>query len=179
MRYFVALGEDGVVVFLKPDLEFEQMAEAGLHNPEAKGDGYLNDIQQIGDRLHACGFSGQVYRREADGVWSHMDRGILQEPGPASGRFFAEAFGGASESSIYVVGSENFPGRRATRVLCCVPSESWASRSSSRDSSTRCRGPPSRGRRARLSAGSRALTSRTKAFRLLRPPALKTTSTWS
>lgn len=109
-RIFVALSENGQVVFLGPTQFQEQIPEAGLHHALSKGFGYLNDIQQIGEHLYACGFSGQVYRRNGENDWVHMDQGILQQPGMNGGEYFVQVINGLNEQTIYIAGSENLRG---------------------------------------------------------------------
>jgi hypothetical protein len=112
-RVFVALSENGQVILLAPQLMYEQIPDAGLNQDWSKGFGYLNDIQQIGNHLYACGFSGQVYRRNGGNDWVHMDKGILQQPGMRGGEYFAQVINGPNERAIYVAGSENLPGHPA------------------------------------------------------------------
>ncbi len=109
-RVFVAISENGRVNFLGPNQTYEQISDAGLGLDSSKGLGYLNDIQQIGGHLYACGFLGQVYRRNADNDWVHIDQGVLQKPGVTSGEYFAQVINGANEKAIYIAGSENLPG---------------------------------------------------------------------
>lgn len=112
LRYFVALSEHGDVVFLRPELVRERIPDAGLNHDLAKGYGYLNDIQQIGEHLYACGFAGQVYRRDGADNWVHMDQGILEPPG--QGQYFAQVINGPHERAIYLAGcdvTDGFPAR--------------------------------------------------------------------
>lgn len=108
-RIFVALSENGQVAFLAPNQPTEKIREAGL-NP---GLGYLNDIQQIGGKLYACGFSGQVYRRDGADNWVHMDDGLLQRQSEDNAKYFIQAINGTSENSIFVAGSEMSAGHPA------------------------------------------------------------------
>jgi hypothetical protein len=110
LRVFAALGENGEVVLLSLQQVQERIPGAGLQPEFSKGYGYLNDIQQIGGHLYACGYSGQVYRRNGAGDWAHMDEGILQAPGPDTGQYFAAAINGPHERAIYVAGSLNSRG---------------------------------------------------------------------
>jgi hypothetical protein len=112
-RIFAALSENGEVVLLAPQQVEERISDAGLNHETSKGFGYLNNIQQIGDHLYACGYSGQVYRRNGDNDWVHMDQGILQQPGMSSGEYFAQVINGPNEQAIYLAGSENLPGHPA------------------------------------------------------------------
>jgi hypothetical protein len=112
-RVFVALSENGEVALLHPQLLQERIADAGLGQPLSRGFGYLNDIQQIGDHLYACGFSGQVYKRQGENDWVHMDHGILQSPDLADGKYFVQAINGPHERAIYIVGCEYFTGHPA------------------------------------------------------------------
>jgi hypothetical protein len=107
---FAALSENGEVVLLVNPPRQEQILEAGLTHPSARGYGYLNNIRQIGERLYACGFSGQVYRRNAPGDWVHMDQGILQPPDKQGGEYFVQVINGAHEQAIYIAGCEFDPG---------------------------------------------------------------------
>jgi hypothetical protein len=109
-RIFVALSEDGEVVFMGPNEFQERIPDAGLDRRFAKGYGYVSDIHQIGTRLYACGFSGQVYRRDGRDNWVHMDEGLLQPPTLAEGEFGAQVIRGPKESAIYVAGFENLKG---------------------------------------------------------------------
>jgi hypothetical protein len=109
-RIFVALSENGEVVLLGPQQAQERIPDAGLHHDLSKGFGYLNDIQQIGAHLYACGFSGQVYRRNGDDDWVHMDQGILQQPGMDGGEYFAQVIKGPHEQAIYLAGCEYLAG---------------------------------------------------------------------
>ena len=109
-RIFVGVSENGQVVHMGPQQAVEQISDAGLYHDSSKGFGYLNDIQQIGDKLYACGYSGQVYKRRGDNDWVHMDQGILQQPGMNGGEYFAQAINGPNEHAIYLAGSVNLPG---------------------------------------------------------------------
>ena len=109
-RVFAALGEDGQVVLLFPELIHERILGAGLHHESAAGYGYLNDIQQIGGHLYACGFSGQVYRRDGPDNWVHVDDGLLQPPEIRGGEYFAQVINGPHEQAIYLAGSINVEG---------------------------------------------------------------------
>ena len=108
-RIFVGLSENGEVVLLGPDQSQERIPDAGLNHDLARGYGYLNDIQQIGAHLYACGYSGQVYKRNGANDWVHLDVGILQTPELTSGEYFAQVINGPNERAIYVAGSENLP----------------------------------------------------------------------
>jgi hypothetical protein len=107
---FVGVSENGQVVYLRPQQIVEQIPDAGLYHDSSKGFGYLNDIQQIGSTLYACGYSGQVYKRRGDNDWVHMDQEILQQPGTNGGEYFAQAINGPNEHAIYLAGSVNLPG---------------------------------------------------------------------
>jgi hypothetical protein len=109
-RIFVGLSENGEVVFLGPQQIEERIPDAGLHHDSSKGYGYLNDIQQIGDHLYACGYSGQVYKRIGENEWVHMDQEILQPPDMKEGEYFAQVINGPHEQAIYIAGSENLSG---------------------------------------------------------------------
>lgn len=102
---FVFAAEDGDIVRLpvgKPP-EMERIAGAGLWDDDSEGWGYMNAVRQIGASLYACGDGGQVYRREGEDDWEHVDDGILQ---PAEGEhsLMLNAIGGPGEDSVYVAG---------------------------------------------------------------------------
>jgi hypothetical protein len=109
-RIFSALSENGQVAMLGPQQSYERIPDAGVNQPWSAGYGYLNDIQQIGAHLYACGFSGQVYRRDSAEDWVHMDQGILQTPGMDGGEYFAQVINGPHERAIYLAGCEMLPG---------------------------------------------------------------------
>lgn len=109
-RCFAALGEDGEVAFLSPEIQREEIADSGLRRANSAGYGYLAGLKQIGNRLYACGYAGQVYRRMAVNRWEHMDIGILQSPGIDDGAYMVRAIDGSDEQSIYIVGSESTKG---------------------------------------------------------------------
>jgi hypothetical protein len=49
----------------------ERIPETGIHTPDSKYFGRMQDIQEIGDSLFACGDGLQFYRRSryGDGTW--------------------------------------------------------------------------------------------------------------
>lgn len=101
----VILSEEGQLRYIgnhEPILE--EVEDAGARREGAKGYGYLSDLQQIGDRLYAAGFSGQVYRRDGPDQWVHMDQGILQAPGLRRGHYAIQVINGPHEEAIYVAG---------------------------------------------------------------------------
>jgi hypothetical protein len=113
LRVFAALGEDGQVVLMFADPVEERILGAGLHHESSIGYGYLNEIKQIGGHLYACGFSGQVYRRDSAGDWVHMDEGLLQSPDLDGGEYFVQSIDGPHERAIYAAGSVHVPGHPA------------------------------------------------------------------
>jgi hypothetical protein len=113
LRVFAALSEEGVVGLMFPQMIAEQIPDAGLRTETSKGYGYLNDMRQIGGRLYACGFAGQVYQRAGSDHWVHMDSGLLQEGIESEGKYFIQVINGPSEQSIYVAGSEYLEGSPA------------------------------------------------------------------
>ena len=103
--WYCALSEEGQVLFTGGGHSEESIPQAGVNRPDAAGWGHLSDIQQIGDHLYACGFSGQVYKRWGPGDWRHMDAGLLQAPATALGRSIGlTAINGAAEDAIYAAG---------------------------------------------------------------------------
>ena len=88
-------------VYLRTENSFsiERIPEAG-----ADGLGALTQVRSIGGSLYACGFNGQVYRRESKG-WVHFDAGLLErEPGDVE--LYLAGIDGTSDSDIYVVGTD-------------------------------------------------------------------------
>lgn len=113
-RYFAAVGEDGEVVVLSPNMDYEEVADSGLRRAASVGYGYLANIKQIGNGLYACGYAGQVYRRVTASRWEHIDDGILQSPGIGPGAYMVRAIDGPHEQAIYIAGAERdkgHPGR--------------------------------------------------------------------
>lgn len=102
---FIFAGEDGDIVQLpvgKPPV-MERIAGAGLWDDDSEGWGYMNAVNQIGSNLYACGDGGQVYRRESEGDWVHIDDGLLQ-PAEGEHNLMLNAITGLGEDSIYVAG---------------------------------------------------------------------------
>jgi hypothetical protein len=83
--------------------EYEKIPGAGLNAEDAKGWGYMEELRQIGDHLYACGVSGQVYKREGENRWVHMDNGILQPIGKDD-FWIPHDINGPHESAIYLAG---------------------------------------------------------------------------
>lgn len=61
--WYCALCEEGRILFTGGGYTTEEIPGAGVNRSDSVGWGYLSDIQQIGDHLYACGYSGQVYKR--------------------------------------------------------------------------------------------------------------------
>ena len=78
--WLVALSEEGNVLFTGDGYNEEKIPGAGVYSQDAKGWGYLADVQQIGEHLYACGYKGQVYKRFGPNDWRHVDSGLLQDP---------------------------------------------------------------------------------------------------
>lgn len=107
-----ALSEEGDVLYTGGGKGYviEKIPGAGVSSPDATALGYLSDLQQIGDRLYAAGFSGQVYRRDGPDQWVHMDQGILQAPGLRRGHYAIQVINGPHEEAIYVAGCSHEDG---------------------------------------------------------------------
>ena len=102
----VALSEEGNFIFIGGgELNEEKIPGAGVYSEDAKGWGYLADLQQIGDRLYACGYKGQVYKRFGPNDWRHVDGGLLQDPKtPQEQRIALSVINGPHERAIYAAG---------------------------------------------------------------------------
>ena len=105
----VVLSEEGHVQYLGDhDPLLEKIPGAGVYSKDAKGWGYLADIQQIGEHLYACGYKGQVYKRLGAGDWRHVDGGLLQNPKtPQQNRIALSVINGPHESAIYAAGYQH------------------------------------------------------------------------
>ncbi len=102
-------------MILMEDLVQEKIPGAGVNRADSQGWGYVSDIQQIGQHVYACGFSGQVYKRWQANDWRHMDDGLLQAPGtPMDDTIALSVIGGPHENAIYTAGYQytaGFPPR--------------------------------------------------------------------
>ena len=105
----VILSEEGHVRYIGDhDPLLEKIPGAGVYSKDAKGWGYLADIQQIGEHLYACGYKGQVYKRLGAGDWRHVDGGLLQNPKtPQQNRIALSVINGPHESAIYAAGYQH------------------------------------------------------------------------
>lgn len=104
-RYFASVSEEGEFMILMEDLVQENIPGAGVNRADSQGWGYVSDIQQIGQHVYACGFSGQVYKRWQANDWRHMDDGLLQAPGtPMDDAIALSVIGGPHEDAIYAAG---------------------------------------------------------------------------
>ncbi len=105
----VVLSEEGDVRYIGDhDPLLEKIQGAGVFSADAKGWGYLADIQQIGDSLYACGYKGQVYKRYGPNDWDHMDKGLLQDPKTVQEhRIALSVINGPHENAIYAAGYQH------------------------------------------------------------------------
>lgn len=105
----VILSEEGHVRYIGDhDPLLEKIPGAGVYSKDAKGWGYLADIQQIGEHMYACGYKGQVYKRLGAGDWRHVDGGLLQNPKtPQQNRIALSVINGPHESAIYAAGYQH------------------------------------------------------------------------
>ena len=106
---FVVLSEEGNVRYVGDHAPSEEkIPNAGVFCEDAKGWGYLSDIQQVGERLYVCGYSGQVYRRNGPNNWTSIDGGLRQPPEGSTPeklvRISLEVINGSDESAIYAAG---------------------------------------------------------------------------
>ena len=105
----VILSEEGHVRYIGDhDPLLEKIPGAGVYSKDAKGWGYLADIQQIGEHTYACGYKGQVYKRLGAGDWRHVDAGLLQDPKtPQEQRIALSVINGPHENAIYAAGYQH------------------------------------------------------------------------
>ena len=103
--WYCALSEEGDVLYTGDGHASEKIQGAGVNSGDSVGWGYLSDLQQIGNHLYACGFSGQVYRRWGENDWRHMDEGLLQDPAtPMDDTIALSVINGPDENAIYAAG---------------------------------------------------------------------------
>ncbi|MUT53468.1 MULTISPECIES: hypothetical protein [Pseudomonas] len=106
-----ALSEQGDVEFYSSKgSKIEKIKGAGLDHT-GHSQGYMNSIRYIGDTLYACGYNGQVYKRQQE-KWEQFDLGI-REKNPAQltandTPFDLISIQGLHESDIYITGNEGF-----------------------------------------------------------------------
>ncbi len=109
-RLLVSVSEEGDVTIMAGPALRERIVGAGLNQPDSKGWGYISDVRQIGSRLYACGFSGQVYVRQGPDRWVHQDDGLLQSTDQRGGEISPQVIAGPDEENIYLAGCEHLPG---------------------------------------------------------------------
>jgi len=111
----VSISQEGHVQLIFNDKRLEEkISGAGVFSDNAKGWGYMLDIQQIGENLYACGCGGQIYKRTAPNHWDHIDDGVLQEP-KVQENIQLYAINGPIENDMYVVGC--LPGDHGMRGI--------------------------------------------------------------
>lgn len=110
-RHVYSLSEQGdVELYSSAGIRIEKIKGAGLsHTEESRG--YMTRIRHIGDALYACGYAGQVYKRQKE-KWERFDAGI-RDKSPSSLTTIATPLDlidihGLHQSDIYIVGSEGF-----------------------------------------------------------------------
>jgi hypothetical protein len=104
-RRFCIISAEGDVVFIETPKYHEKIPGAGIHSPDSKYWGRMENMRAIGERLYACGDGGQVYRRSIEGVWTNLDPSLLQGPStPVADRDIFMCIDGPNENEIYVVG---------------------------------------------------------------------------
>ena len=130
-RIQVALSNEGYVGFFgKEEGFYEKIQGAGLNAEDARGWGYLNAIRQIGERLFACGQSGQVYERAAPGDWRHIDAGVLNTSAAGADAIFDDV-NGPHEDSLYLVGEKGaayYRGKGGKFTPLGLPTSAWLKR---------------------------------------------------
>lgn len=65
--------------------------------------GVIRDLRIIGANVYAAGMRRQVYRRERDHQWVHIDRGVVQEPLLTTIAGF-NSIDGIGEKELYAAG---------------------------------------------------------------------------
>lgn len=106
--WYCALSEEGDVLFTGDGYVTEKIPGAGVNSEDSVGWGYLADIQQIGEHLYACGYSGQVYKRMGPNDWRHMDAGLLQDPAtPMEDTIALSVINGPHENALYAAGYQH------------------------------------------------------------------------
>lgn len=130
-----ALSDKGDVRISKPAVS---SIEEKITDVESLG--AVKQIREIGGLLHVCGDQGQVYRRQSDGSWVHIDDGILDREIKVDA-LDLNGIDGTSLEDIYVVGMKgrilHFDGSAWTeldsptnlhleRVHCVSPDEAYA-----------------------------------------------------
>ena len=102
---FVSLTDEGEVGFIgRQEGFYERIPGAGMRAPGATRHGLMARVRQIGTRLYACGFGGQVYRRDAPGAWVAIDDGVRRPP-TFNDTLSLEDINGPHEHDMYVVGT--------------------------------------------------------------------------
>lgn len=106
--WLCALSEEGDVLFTGPNASSEKIPQAGVYSLDAKGWGYMADLQQVGEHLYACGYKGQVYKRVGPNNWRHLDAGLLQAPSTPQEQCIAlSVINGPHETAIYAAGYQH------------------------------------------------------------------------
>jgi hypothetical protein len=125
---FVSLTNEGEVGFIgRHEGFYERIPGAGMRAPGATRHGQMTKIRQIGARLYACGFGGQIYRRDAPGEWAPIDDGIRGPP-TFENVLCLEDIDGPDERNIYVAGSLGGSG-----VVAAFDGARWRSVPTNRD----------------------------------------------
>lgn len=129
-----ALSEHGDVQFAQAKPFTERIADVEKF-------GAVSQIRAIAGKLYVCGMHGQVYRRDGENLWVHIDRGILQPETPVKGGLHLNGIDGVAPNDIYVVGHAgrilHYDGSTWTslasptnlhleRVHCAAPGETYA-----------------------------------------------------
>lgn len=110
-RQACSLSEEGDVEFYSSaGSKTEKINGAGAGNAEG-GRGHMTRIRHIGYTLYACGYAGQVYKRQNE-KWERFDAGI-EDKIPASFNTNDNPLDlidihGLHEADIYTVGSDGF-----------------------------------------------------------------------
>ncbi|KRP74084.1 MULTISPECIES: hypothetical protein [Pseudomonas] len=124
-RQVCALSEEGEVEYYSRDgSRIDRILDAGLSG-HGQNFGYMSRIRCIGESIYACGYHGQIYKKDSSSNWKHFDDGILQPHSkifnqapndkhsknliaPAPESIDLLDINGSSESEIYTIGDDGF-----------------------------------------------------------------------
>jgi hypothetical protein len=133
---FVTISEEGRVLFHAAKEFVEDIPEAGLWKQSAKGYGYIGGVRQLGGKLLAFGYGGQVYERIAPNTWVRFDKGLFEQTEEKfdvaeiclsrDGQFYAvSAFGRTGRISVRSEGSDwtDLANPSGERLSSCIAAD--------------------------------------------------------
>ncbi len=99
------ISAEGDVIYSAHRDVVERIPETGLYAPDSKRFGRMQDIQEIGDTLFACGDGLQFFKRAQHGTWQCLAPDLRQPPRvPPSEYFIMPRINGPNEREVYAVG---------------------------------------------------------------------------